>query len=84
VFPAAAGVVVFLIFLVSSSRMFKWKPVHCESAEVQKIMNRVDTCLEAATVSQEFTKVGYQLVLVVEFLNRNICLSAHSAMAWLM
>jgi len=26
---------------------------------------------------------GRQLVLVVEFLNRNICLSAHIAMAWL-
>jgi len=41
--------------------MFKWKPVHCESAEVQKIMNRVDTCLEAATISQEFTKIGYDV-----------------------
>ena len=70
VFPAAAGgVVVILItlFVISSSGTFKWKQVLQysvkvpESAEIQKILNRVDTCLEAATISQEFTKIGYDI-----------------------
>jgi len=60
-FPIAAGVVVILIFVISNSRIFKWKHVRPESAEVQKILKRVDTCLEVATISQEFTKIGYDV-----------------------
>ena len=68
VFRAAVGVIVIFIFVMSNSRTFtEWKKVHQysvkerESTEVQKIMNQVDTCLEAATISQEFAKTGYDI-----------------------
>ena len=61
VFPAAAGVMVILIFVISNFWTFKWKQVYPETAEIQKILNRVDTCLEAATISQEFKKIGYDI-----------------------
>jgi len=42
VFLAVAGIVVILIVAISNPRTFKWKQVHPESAEVQKIMNQVN------------------------------------------
>jgi len=61
VFPAAVGIVVIFLFVISNS---KWKQIHRyppESTEVQTILKRVDTCLEATNISREFTKVGYDI-----------------------
>jgi len=56
---------VISLFVITNTS--KWKKVHrypvkvSESTELQKILNRVNKCLEAANISQEFTRVGYDI-----------------------